>query len=91
MSLYDLYKSREILISDPSFEALIMAAFEKARNEDLATLKVAFPEIADEFRKRRPTSLGLLDGDKIQITIESKTGTATYNKVYREGEKVCLK
>lgn len=91
MSLYDFYKSREILDSNPSFEALIMAALEKAAKEDSGTLQVAFPEIVDEFRKRRPTSLGLLDGDKIQITIESKTGTATYDKVYREGEKICLK
>ena len=84
MSLYDLYKSREILDSDPSFAALIMAALEKARNENLGTLKVAFPEVADEFKKRRSTSLGLLDGDKIRISIETKTGIATYNKVYRK-------
>jgi len=92
MSLYDFYKSREILDSDPSFAALIMAALEEAKNEDLGTLQLAFPEITDEFKKRRLTGLGLLDGDKIKITIDSKTGIETYDKVYRrEGEKICLK
>lgn len=84
MSLYNYYKSREILDSDPSFEALIMAAFGKAVKEDLVTLQIAFPEIINEFKKRHVTSLGLLDGDKIQITFELKTGIETYDKVYRE-------
>ena len=84
MSLYDFYKSKEILDSNPSFEALIMAAFERAAKEDLGTLQIAFPEITDELKKRRTTSIGLLDGDKMQITFELKTGIKTYNKIYRE-------
>jgi len=60
MSLYDYQKSKEIAADEPSFVSLIMASAWKADNLNFGRLRLAFPEIIEEFEKIYFT------GDKLQ-------------------------
>jgi hypothetical protein len=52
MARYDYEKSRQLIADDVPFHALIMAAMRKADSQNLATLRVAFPETWDELETR---------------------------------------
>ena len=91
MSLYDFYKSRKILDDNPTLAALIMAAAEKATPMARDKIESIFPRIVKEFKKRRHTSLNMLDGDEFQITLELDGRTSKFRKIYREESKICLK
>lgn len=83
MSLYDYLKSREILETDSTFAALIMAASKKARTITGNKLEDAFPRIVGEFRKRQKANwLGILDGDEINV----KIGNEKFKKIFKHKE-----
>ena len=63
MSLYDYRVSQAISAEDPSFAALIMAAFRKADTDNSMKLRKAFPEILEELKARYKAPGGLLPGD----------------------------
>lgn len=64
MSKFDYQQSRELAMGDPTFAALIMAAYRKADNQNAARLKVMFPSICEEMMARYHAPDGLLEGEK---------------------------
>lgn len=85
MSFYNYMKSKEILINNPTFASLIMAAAEKARTISFNKLQTAFPRIVGEFQKRnKEHAYGLLDGDEVVIEI----GGEKFKKIYRINKEV---
>jgi hypothetical protein len=52
MSRYDYEASLHISAEDPPFAALIMAAMRKADSHNMIELKIAFPDIYEEFLER---------------------------------------
>lgn len=83
MSLYDYKKSQEILLTNPSFASLIMATAKKARIYNFGKLKELFPRITGEYEKRKHAPGGFLDGDKIQVTFESKGKVEKLKRTFR--------
>lgn len=64
MSLYDYRVSADIVRSDPPFDALIMAAIRKADDRNGALLRLAFPEVCDEFTARYNAPGAIIPGDR---------------------------
>lgn len=60
MSFYDYDASRKIAAEDHPFAALIMAAMRQADTGNMATLRFAFPDVADELETRYHCPGGLL-------------------------------
>lgn len=56
MSTYDYEISKEIFAKDYPFYALIMAAMRQADTDNFAKLEEAFPDTAEELRRRYYTS-----------------------------------
>jgi hypothetical protein len=65
MSLFDYKTSIEISKEDFPFYALIMSAMRKADSDNIEKLKLAFPDIYEEFEKRYNAPGGLLKGETI--------------------------
>ena len=63
MSRFDYEASKEIIMEDPPFYALIMAAMRKADSDNVILLANAFPEVWTELAKRYHGPGGLLDGE----------------------------
>lgn len=64
MSLYDYEYARHIILEDPPFHALIMAAMYKADNMNAEKLRTAFPSIWGELQQRYNAPRGLLPGER---------------------------
>ncbi len=60
MSKFDYVESREIATTDPSFSALIMAAYRKADTINSALLEASWPDIVTELQERYNTPGGLV-------------------------------
>jgi hypothetical protein len=65
MSYYDYSKSRELLLDDPPYAALIMAAMRKADTTNVAILQEAYPQIWHELQERYNALGGLLTGERL--------------------------
>ncbi len=65
LNLIDYRESVEISRSDPSFAALIAAAMRKADSQNMALLTAAFPEIAEDVKRRYNAPGGELPGDRV--------------------------
>lgn len=65
MSLYDYRASQQISATDPPFYALIMAAVRKADTQNAARLRMAFPDVCDEFAARYDAPGGMLPTDQV--------------------------
>lgn len=63
MSLFDYRESRELAATDPSFAALIMAAYRKADTYNEVKIRAAWPEIVGELQARYDAKGGLLAGE----------------------------
>ena len=61
MSLYDYHASKRLL--DPSFYALIMAAYRQADPINSAKLRAAWPDLCAEMQYRYWSGGGLLPGE----------------------------
>jgi hypothetical protein len=66
MSHYDYECSKQILLNDPPFYALIMAAMRKADTGNLARLRLVFPGVLDELQQRYNAPGGLLPAEVVQ-------------------------
>jgi len=64
MSRFDYEASKMIIVEDPPFYGLIMAAMRKADTDNLFNLKIAFPEVWDELQERYNAPGGMLEGDQ---------------------------
>lgn len=65
MSLYSYYESKKIAKVDYNFDALIMAALRKADSFNTTKLRLAFPEIFEEFFKRYNSPAGVIDNEDL--------------------------
>ncbi|OIN80761.1 hypothetical protein [Mycobacterium malmoense] len=63
MSLFDYAESRRLLLEDPPFYALIMAAIAKADTLNSMRLRTAFPEVWAEVNARYNAPGGVLASD----------------------------
>lgn len=63
MSRHDYLESRRIAAHDPTFAALIMAAYRKADTTNAMLLNRGFPNICNEMQARYDAPGGLIDGD----------------------------
>ena len=63
MSHFDYETSKKIVLDDPPFNALIMAAMHKADTHNVILLANAFPEVWTELSRRYQGPGGLLDGE----------------------------
>ena len=63
MSRFDYEASKKIMIEDPPFYGLIMAAMRKADFNNLFSLTSAFPEVWDELQERYNAPGGILESD----------------------------
>ena len=63
MSRCDYQLAVKILVYEPSFNSIIMAAMWKADATNLKKLTSAWPEIWDEFSARHQAPWGLLPGE----------------------------
>jgi hypothetical protein len=63
MSYYAYLESMSIACSDPSFEALLMAAIRRADTENYRKLSIAFPDVVIELQQRYNAPGGELAGD----------------------------
>lgn len=77
MSFHEYTVSRELAAIDPPFYALIMAAMRKADTVNAAMLRVAFPEVWDEFHDRYHAPGGLLPSE---ADTENRTSTNQPNR-----------
>ena len=64
MSLYDYELSKKLMMDDPPFYALIMAAMRKADTYNLERLKVGFFDTWEELQARYNAPGGRLEGDE---------------------------
>jgi len=60
MSLYDYRLSLEISKHDPPFCALIMSAIRKADSTNLEYIRMMWPEVVQEFKRRYHAPGGIL-------------------------------
>lgn len=67
MSRFDYEQSKEIAKLDPTFAALIMAAYRKADSTNRVSLRISFPEITLEMESRYNLAGGLLPGEKAML------------------------
>lgn len=67
MSRFDYEQSKEIAKLDPTFAALIMAAYRKADSTNRVSLRISFPEITMEMESRYNLAGGLLPGEKAML------------------------
>ena len=63
MSYHSYVVGRELLMTDPPFSALIMAAMRKADTDNSIKLAFAFPEIWQELQARYNAPGGYLEGE----------------------------
>ena len=63
MSWFDYQTSKKIALDDPPFNALIMAAMNKADTNNVILLTNAFPEVWTELSQRYGAPNGVLRGD----------------------------
>lgn len=64
MSLYDYKCSRIIEAEDYTFYGILMAAMRQADDKNTEKLKLMWPEVYDELRKRYHAPGGILPGEK---------------------------
>lgn len=60
MSMFDYKYSQSLSVDNPPFYALIMAAMRQADSANMVKLELAFPDIADELRRRYDAPGGIL-------------------------------
>lgn len=65
MSYHDYRASLDISAQDHPFYALIMALMRKADTNNLARLRVTFPETYTELRDRYNAPGGVLPGERV--------------------------
>ena len=65
MSAYDYNLSRQLVMEDPPFYAIIMAAMRKADSNNLEHLIRAFPAVWQELQARYAAPGGVLATDAI--------------------------
>jgi hypothetical protein len=63
VSKFDYEQSKEIVMDDPSFAALIMAAIRKADTQNAIILSATFPAIHSELVQRYNSPGGRLPGE----------------------------
>ena len=63
MTHYDYERSKQIVMHDEPFYALIMAAMRRADTYNLANLRDCWPHVWDELNARYNSPGGLLPGD----------------------------
>ena len=63
MSYYDYRLSGQLMIKDPPFNALIMAAMRKADTNNMIKLCAEFPELHEELQARYNAPGGFLPGE----------------------------
>ena len=63
MSFHSYIVGRELLMTDPPFSALIMAAMRKADTDNSRRLRAMWPEIHDELQARYNAPGGYLEGE----------------------------
>lgn len=63
MSRYDYECSKQLVLADPPFYALIMAAMRKADTGNARKLRLAFPDTYCELQARYNASGGLLPAE----------------------------
>lgn len=63
MSLYDYKASKAIAWEDWPFDAIIMAAYRKADDDNVVKLRSAWPELCSELDARYNAPGGLLAGE----------------------------
>jgi len=63
MAFWDYMKKEEIMRLDPSFDALIMAAYQKADTFNAEMLQALFPAQCKELQERYNAPGGKLEGD----------------------------
>lgn len=66
MSRFDYEASKKIMLEDPPFDALIMAAMRKADSKNVRGLKAIFPYIWDELQERYYAPGGYLPNERIE-------------------------
>lgn len=66
MGLYEYFYSLGIVVSEPPFYAIIMAAMRNADSDNIEKLKLMWPEIWEELGKRYRSPGGILPKDKIK-------------------------
>lgn len=64
MSHNDYVTSRKLAAEDVSFAALVMAAMRRADTGNMARLRLAFPDMADELVQRYNAPGGLLPDEQ---------------------------
>lgn len=64
MSYYDYEQSKHLMMDDPPFASLIMAAMRKADTDNLEKLRRAWPETWAELQTRYNAPGGFLPGDE---------------------------
>lgn len=63
MSRHDYLASRKLSLEDHTFATLIMTAMRKADSENIDKLRIAFPDIAAEFKYRYWSGGGFMPGE----------------------------
>jgi len=63
MSLHAYHVNRKLMVDDPPFYSLIMAAMTKADTDNLVKLKSVFPEVWTELQARYNSVLGVIPAD----------------------------
>lgn len=64
MSLYDYLRSRDVAVLDVPFYTLIMAALRQADTENAEKIRLAWPDVAQEFKARYNAPGGVLAGEE---------------------------
>lgn len=73
MSLADYREYLQLTLIQPSFAALIMAAYAKADSGNAELLRATFPEITTELQERYDNPGGLTDAELGRFTSESRS------------------
>jgi hypothetical protein len=69
MSLFDYIQSQEIESKDYPFYALLMSLIRRADSNNLAKLKLMWPDIVEEFQARYDSPGGVLPGEARPCTM----------------------
>ena len=64
MALFDYDQSVRLAVLDPTFDALIMAAYRKADSDNRMRLEEQFPALTTEFRQRSAAPAGMLASER---------------------------
>ncbi len=81
MSLHGYMTSQALILLDPPFYALIMAAMRKADTDNAIKLRQAWPDVWTELEARYNAPLGMIDGDREDPEIVARSSVDASGKV----------